>query len=80
MFRITFLLMSSFTLLECQNIEPRQPISKQMQVFLNESAKRNKNIIAIEQSLFSKVIHQEEKLSFESSPQGFWFAYQKKHL
>ena len=78
MVRITFLLMSSLTILGCQNIEPRQPINIQKQVFLNESAKRNKNIIAIEQSLFSKVIHQEEKLSFESSPQGFWFAYQKK--
>ena len=78
MVRITFLLMSSLTILGCQNIESRQPINIQKQVFLNESANRNKNIIAIEQSLFSKVIHQEEKLSFESSPQGFWVAYQKK--
>ena len=78
MVRITFLLISSLILLGCQNIEPRQPINIQKKVFLNESAKRNKNIIAIEQALFSKVIHQEEKLSFESSPQGFWFAYQNK--
>ena len=77
MFRIFFLYLVSIGVFGCQNLEPRRPINKQKQVFLKESAKRNKNIIAIEQSLFQQVIKQETKLSFESSPQGFWYAYQK---
>ncbi|MGA0373156.1 MAG: gliding motility-associated peptidyl-prolyl isomerase GldI [Flavobacteriaceae bacterium] len=78
MFRIFFLLIF-LTHLNCQNLEPRRPINKQKQVFLKESAKRNKNIIAIEQSLFQHTIEQEKKLSFKNSPQGFWYAYQKKN-
>ena len=56
--------------LSCQNLEPRRPINKQKQVFLKESAE-NKNIIAIEQSLFRQAIHQDEKLSFESHRKAF---------
>lgn len=65
--------------LGCQNHEARRPINKQKQVFLKESAKRNKNIITIEQSLFNQVIDKEDQLDFEVSPQGFWYAYQKKN-
>lgn len=76
-FRILFLL--NFLIhLSCQNPEPRRPINKQKKFFLKESAKRNKNIIAIEQSLFQQAIDQEKKLSFKNSPQGFWYAYKKK--
>lgn len=76
----TLLLSSLFiSVLSCQNLEPRRPINKQKQVFLKESAKRNKNIIAIEQSLFQQAIKQDNKLSFNPTPQGFWYAYQKKN-
>ena len=63
--------------LGCQNQEVRRPINKQKQVFLKESAKRNKNIITIEQSLFKQVILKEDQLTFVVSPQGFWYAYKK---
>ena len=76
MFR-TLLYLLLMGVLSCQNLEPRRPINKQKQVFLKESAKRNKNIITIEQSLFQQAIKQEKKLSFENTPQGFWYAYQK---
>lgn len=78
-FRILFLL--NFLIhLSCQNPEPRRPINKQKKFFLKESAKRNKNIMAIEQSLFQQAIDQEKKLSFKNSPQGFWYAYKKKSI
>jgi gliding motility-associated peptidyl-prolyl isomerase len=78
MSRTLFLSLLVVGVVSCQNLEPRRPINKQKQVFLKESAKRNKNIIAIEQTLFRQAIQQEEKLSFESTSQGFWYAYQKK--
>ncbi|NCF30934.1 MAG: hypothetical protein GWP29_03495, partial [Bacteroidetes bacterium] len=75
MSRTLFLSLLVVGVVSCQNLEPRRPINKQKQVFLKESAKRNKNIIAIEQTLFRQAIQQEEKLSFESTSQGFWYAY-----
>ncbi|MEK9608607.1 MAG: gliding motility-associated peptidyl-prolyl isomerase GldI [Flavobacteriaceae bacterium] len=74
-----FLLISFTSLFGCQNLEPRRPINKQKQVFLKESAKRNKNIVAIEQALFQQHIEKEKKLDFSTTPQGFWFAHQKKN-
>ncbi len=79
MFRKLLLSLFLVVVLSCQNLEPRRPINKKKQVFLKESARRNKNIIAIEQSLFRQAIEQEEKLSFESTPLGFWYAYQKNN-
>lgn len=78
MFRALILYFLLFFILSCQNLQPRRPINKKKQVFLKESAKRNKNIVAIEQSLFRQVIEIEEKLFFENAPTGFWYAYQKK--
>ncbi len=66
-------------ILSCQNLEPSRPINKQKQVFLKESAKRNKNIIAIEQSLFQQAIKQDKKLTFKPTSQGFWYAYERKN-
>lgn len=62
----------------CGESEPRRPINKQKQIFLKESAKRNKSKINIEQNLFNKVIKKETTLKFNSSPLGFWYAFKKK--
>ena len=78
MFRTPILYFLLFFILSCQNLQPRRPLNKKKQVFLKESAKRNKNIVAIEQSLFRQVIEIEEKLFFDNAPTGFWYAYQKK--
>ena len=78
MFRTPILYFLLFFILSCQNLQPRRPLNKKKQVFLKESAKRNKIIVAIEQSLFRQVIEIEEKLFFENAPTGFWYAYQKK--
>ena len=69
-----FVLMSS----ACGESEPRRPINKQKQIFLKESAKRNKSKMNIEQNLFNKVIKKETTLKFNSSPLGFWYAFKKK--
>jgi len=78
MIRTLFVFSFFINFLSCQNHEPRRPINKQKQVFLKESAKRNKNIFAIEQSLFQQAIKQDNKLSFNQTPQVYWYAYQKK--
>ena len=62
----------------CGESEPRRPINKQKQIFLKESAKRNKSKINIEQNLFNQVIKKDTTLKFNSSPLGFWYAFKKK--
>ena len=62
----------------CGESEPRRPINKQKQIFLKESAKRNRSKINIEQNLFDQVIKKDSTLKFYSSPQGFWYAFKKK--
>ena len=62
----------------CQESVPRRPINKQKQIFLKESAKRNKSKINIEQNLFDQVIKKDTTLNYNSSPLGFWYAFKKK--
>jgi gliding motility-associated peptidyl-prolyl isomerase len=62
----------------CGESEPRRPINKQKQIFLKESAKRNRSKINIEQNLFDQVIKKDKTLKFYSSPLGFWYAFKKK--
>ena len=62
----------------CQESEPRRPINKQKQIFLKESAKRNKSKINIEQNIFKQAIKKDTNLKFNSSSKGFWYAYKKK--
>lgn len=78
MLRIYFILMVWLMAIACQSSEARRPINKQKQVFLKESAKRNKNILSIEQNLFQQVMERHKNLSFKATPQGFWYALQKK--
>ena len=48
----------------CGESEPRRPINKQKQIFLKESAKRNKSKIKIEQNLFDSIKQREsDKIS-----------------
>ena len=61
----------------CGESEPRRPINKQKQIFLKESAIRNKSKINIEQNLFNKVIMKETTLKFNSSPLDL-VSFQKK--
>ena len=65
--------------LGCKELEPRRPINKQKQFFLKESAIRNKNTLAVEQTLFRKIIKKEQNLEFKISPKGFWYAFKKEN-
>ena len=53
---ITIFMLTVIFFLGCKELEPRRPINKQKQFFLKESAIRNKNTLAVEQTLFRKII------------------------
>jgi gliding motility-associated peptidyl-prolyl isomerase len=64
--------------LGCKELETRRPINKQKQFFLKESAVRNKTTLSVEQTLFKKIIKQEQNLEFRISSKGFWYAFKKE--
>ncbi len=78
MHKIILILVTISITSACRESEPRRPINKQKQIFLKESAKRNKSKINIEQNLFEQVIKKDSTLKFNSSPLGFWYAFKKK--
>tara|TARA_B100000941_G_C28467732_1_gene534570 strand:- start:686 stop:1225 length:540 start_codon:yes stop_codon:yes gene_type:complete len=78
MHKIILILLIILMAFKCRESEPRRPINKQKQIFLKESAKRNKSNINIEQSLFDQVIKNDTTLEFNSSPLGFRYAFKKK--
>ena len=75
--RISSIYLLLIIVLGCQNQEARRPINKQKQNFLKESAKRNKNMITIEQSLFKQLILKEDQLNFEFHRRGFGMLIKK---
>lgn len=78
MIRMVMLMSLIALALGCVKLEPRRPVNKQKQIFLKESAKRNKNKLAIEQELFKQVITNDKKLEYSATPQGFWYAYKQR--
>lgn len=59
--------------LGCQSLEPRRPLNKQKNTFLQGSAQRNKNRIAQEQKLLADIATKNQHLQFSTSEKGFWY-------
>ena len=75
---IKIFMLTVILFLGCKELEPRRPINKQKQFFLKESAIRNKTTLLVEQTLFKKIIKQEQNFEFKISPKGFWYAFKKE--
>lgn len=75
------LLLLAGLLVACQEPNPRRPINKEEQLFLNQSAQRNKARIAVEQELFEKIRKAEPQMVYQNSNKGFWYALiEKKNI
>ena len=66
-------------LLACAEQEARKPIYRSNKKGLEQSIDRNKKINRQQQLLFEKVMEKDSLLEFNSSPIGYWYAYEKKH-
>ena len=58
----------------CQEPIARRPINHRKEAFLNQSALRNKNRIALEQQLFHEIRKNEPNVRYQNSSKGFWYA------
>jgi len=74
--KIKITLINIFCLLglSCQDIEPRNPLNKNISVFLKNSAKRNKSRVAAEQTLINEARKLDTENIYKSSPLGFLYS------
>tara|TARA_A100001015_G_C14836434_1_gene650682 strand:- start:6 stop:533 length:528 start_codon:yes stop_codon:yes gene_type:complete len=64
--------------LSCTHIVPRLPLNKGKQIFLNSSARRNKQMLVNEERLLIKSAKQDSLLSYEKSESGYLFAFKQR--
>ena len=58
--------------------EPRKPVSYSSGSFLEESAAKNKKIVAAEKKAIFQIIEDNEEAEYQNSPDGFWYTYENK--
>ncbi|RMB60462.1 gliding motility-associated peptidyl-prolyl isomerase GldI [Dokdonia sinensis] len=64
--------------LSCKGPEARRPINKQSGVYVDNSIKRNKKLIALEEQDIQKHIEKNASQEYIASPNGFWYTFVKK--
>lgn len=64
--------------ISCAYIEPRLPLNKGKEIFLNSSALRNKQMVVKEERLLIKSAKHDSLLSYEKSEAGFLFAFKRR--
>lgn len=62
----------------CKSPEARRPVTQKSGTYINESIERNKKIVAAEEELIREIIEEDSTHNYISSPNGFWYFYNKK--
>lgn len=63
----------------CKSPEARRPVTQNSGSFINESIERNKELVAREEAVIQKLIEQDSAVNYLSSPNGFWYFYNKEN-
>ena len=61
--------------LSCYQENARYPIDHRKKSFLNNSAERNKLLLAREEIMIKKALEKEKSLTFKLSEKGFFYSY-----
>lgn len=62
----------------CKGPEARRPVQSHSGTFINESAKRNKEIYDREKDIIEDLIAQDPGKTYLASEKGFWYYYNKR--
>ena len=62
----------------CKSPEARRPEQRISGSFIKKSAERNKELYKKEEAAINQLISQNPETAFQSSPNGFWYFYNKK--
>lgn len=72
------MLLAGLTFYSCKSPEARRPVTQKSGSYINESIERNKKIVAEEEAYIQKLIENDSTQEYFSSPNGFWYFYNKK--
>ncbi len=64
--------------ISCEEPQPREPVSRHTGTFLKESIKRNKEILAQEESIIKKMIEKDSINTYYNSSNGYSYYYEVK--
>ena len=62
-----------------QQQQARMPISQSSGTFMQESAERNKKLIAGEEGQIDSIIKSNPKIQYITSKKGYWYHYEIKY-
>lgn len=62
-----------------QQQQARMPISRSSGTFMQESAERNKKLIASEEGQIDSIIKSDPKIKYTTSKKGYWYHYEIKN-
>ncbi len=71
-------LLGLLLLFSCKSPEARRPVTQKSGSYIDESIKRNKELVAAEEKQIQEIIEQDPENEYISSPSGFWYYYNEK--
>jgi gliding motility-associated peptidyl-prolyl isomerase len=60
----------------CSQQQARKPVSQSSGTFMKESIKRNKKLVANEESLIDSIIKSNPQVKYIASDKGYWYHYE----
>lgn len=72
------MLLAGLLLFSCKTPEARRPVTQKSGSYINEAVERNRAIVAEEEARIQTIIEQDSTRQYISSPNGFWYFYNKK--
>lgn len=76
--KLLYIALFSILIVSCKGPEARRPVQSHTGTFINESAKRNKEIYDKEKSFIEQIIAKDSSKTYFSSENGFWYYYNKR--
>ncbi len=71
-------MLTGLLLFSCKSPDARRPVTQKSGSYINEAVERNRAIVAEEEALIQKIIEKDSTREYLSSPNGFWYYYNKK--
>lgn len=71
-------LLGLMMLFSCKSPEARRPVTQKSGSYINQSIERNRKIVAAQEEMIQEIIEEDSTNLYISSPNGFWYYYNKK--
>ena len=71
-------LLAILMLFSCKSPEARRPVTQKSGSYINQSIERNRKIVAAQEEMIQEIIEEDSTRQYISSPNGFWYYYNKK--